>query len=72
MIGIHHDDYAPLSGDPTFDVESYELSVDYRVRTNRLAGRAVINAVAAVRTHSIALDLIGLRATRVKYIPEDD
>ena len=66
MIGIHHDDYAPLSGDPTFDVESYELSVDYRVRTNRLAGRAVINAVAAVRTHSIALDLIGLRATRVR------
>ena len=66
MIGIHHDDYAPQSGDATFDVESYELRLGYRVRTNRLEGRAVINAVAAVRTHSIALDLIGLRATRVR------
>ncbi len=66
MIGIHHDDYAPQSGDPTFDVESYDLHLNYRVRTNRLEGRAVINAVAAVRTHSIVLDLIGLRATRVR------
>ena len=66
MIGIHHDEYAPQSGDPTFDVESYELGIDYRVRTNRLVGRVVVNAVAAARTNSIGLDLIGLRATRVR------
>lgn len=61
-----HDPYAPQSGDPTFDVESYELDLSYRVRTNRLEGRAVVNAVAAVATSSIALDLIGLRASRVR------
>ncbi|GAA1966195.1 M1 family metallopeptidase [Microbacterium deminutum] len=66
MIGIHHDEYVPQSGDPRFDVEAYELNVGYRVRTNRLEGRAVINAIAVVRTSSIALDLIGLRATRVR------
>jgi aminopeptidase N len=66
VIGIHHDAYAPQSGDPSFDVDSYELEISYRVRTNRLEGRAVINAVAARRTHSISLDLIGLRATRAR------
>ena len=61
-----HDSYAPQSGDLTFDVESYELDLSYRVRTNRLEGRAVVNAVAAVPTSSVALDLIGLRASRVR------
>ncbi|MGK3951082.1 M1 family metallopeptidase [Microbacterium sp. I2] len=61
-----HDPYAPQSGDPAFDVVSYDLDIDYRVRTNRLVGRAVINAVAAERVRSVALDLVGLRATRVR------
>ena len=65
MTGVH-DAYAPQSGDPTFDVEAYELDITYRVRTNRLEGRATINAIAAVSAPSIALDLIGLRATRVR------
>jgi aminopeptidase N len=60
------DAYAPQSGDQSYDVESYDLELDYRVRTNRLEGRAVINAVAAHATRSISLDLIGLRATRVR------
>ena len=60
------DPYAPQSGDLTFDVESYDLDLDYRVRTNRLQGRAVINAVAVVDTRSIGLDLVGLRATRAR------
>lgn len=60
-----HDPYLPLSGDPSFDVESYDLSLVYRVRTNRLEGRAVLDAVAAERIRSIALDLIGLRVSRV-------
>jgi aminopeptidase N len=66
VIVAHEDAYAPQSGDGTYDVESYDLHVGYRVRTNRLQGRAVINAVAVVRTNSVALDLIGLRATRVR------
>lgn len=61
-----HDPYAPQSGDPTFDVESYDLDLSYRVRTNRLEGRAVVNAIAAIPTSSVALDLIGLRASRVR------
>ena len=60
------DHYAPQSGDLTFDVESYDLDIQYRVRTNRLQGRAVINAVAAIDTRSVALDLVGLRASRVR------
>ena len=60
------DHYAPQSGDLTFDVESYDLDLEYRVRTNRLQGRAVINAVALADTRSIGLDLVGLRATRVR------
>ena len=60
------DHYAPQSGDLSFDVESYDLDLDYRVRTNRLQGRAVINAVATVDTRSIDLDFVGLRATRVR------
>ncbi|MEJ1155089.1 M1 family metallopeptidase [Microbacterium marmarense] len=60
------DTYTPSSGDRSYDVESYELDVTYRVRTNRLDARAIINAVAATATSSISLDLIGLRATKVR------
>ena len=58
--------YTPQSGDTSFDVESYDLELDYRVRTNRLEGHATINAVAAAAISTIGLDLIGLRATRVR------
>lgn len=59
------DAYTPDCGDTRFDVEAYDLELDYRVRTNRLAARAVLEAVAAVRSRSFALDLSGLRASRV-------
>ncbi|MGZ0713053.1 M1 family metallopeptidase (plasmid) [Coraliomargarita sp. W4R53] len=59
-------EYTPHSGDPSYRVESYDLDITYRVRTNRLDGRAVVNAVAIAETSSIALDLIGLRATKVR------
>ncbi|MBN9224189.1 MAG: peptidase M1 [Microbacterium sp. SCN 70-27] len=61
-----HDSYAPESGDPSFDVEAYDLTIDYRVRTNRLEGRAVINAVAATAISAVSIDLVGLRATKVR------
>lgn len=60
------DPYAPDSGDASYDVESYDLVLDYTVRTNRLSGRAIVNAVTALPITSFALDLIGLRATRVR------
>ena len=60
------DAYAPQSGDLSYDVVSYDLEIDYRVRTNRLEGRAVLNAVAAVATRAVTLDLVGLRASRVR------
>lgn len=61
-----HDPYTPESGDATFDVESYDLQLDYRVRTNRLEGRAIINAVAVSALSAVSVDLVGLRATRVR------
>lgn len=61
-----HDAYTPESGDPSFDVESYDLQLDYRVRTNRLEGRAIINAVATTAVSAFSVDLVGLRATRVR------
>ncbi|QKJ18803.1 M1 family metallopeptidase [Microbacterium hominis] len=60
------DPYAAQSGDVTFDVVSYDLDISYRVRTNRLEGTALLNAVVAVPTRAITLDLIGLRASRVR------
>ena len=64
MSGV--DPYAPQSGDAGYDVASYDLTLDYRVRTNRLQGTAVIAAVAAEDLTSVVLDLVGLRATRVR------
>lgn len=61
-----HEPYAPESGDDSFDVELYELALDYRVRTNRLEGRATLNAVALTTISAVSVDLIGLRATRVR------
>ena len=62
-----HDPYAPESGDASYGVESYDLTLDYRVRTNRLEGTAILSAVvAAEAVSSIAIDLVGLRASRVR------
>lgn len=64
--GGTHDAYTPQSGDPSFDVDAYELDLSYRVRTNRLEGRATLRIRLLVATSSIALDLIGLRVSRVR------
>ncbi len=65
MTAAAADAYTPDCGDTRFGVEAYDLDLDYRVRTNRLSARAVLAAVAAVRSRSFALDLSGLRASRV-------
>ena len=61
-----HDPYAPESGDRSYDVDAYDLTIDYRVRTNRLDGRAILTATAAVAVSAVSVDLVGLRATRVR------
>lgn len=60
------DSYAPQSGDASYDVQSYDLVLGYRVRTNRLEGTATIVAVARAAVTSFALDLVGLRTSRVR------
>ncbi|MEW1707034.1 M1 family metallopeptidase [Microbacterium sp. NPDC089190] len=60
------DSYAPQSGDRSYDVESYDLSLTYRVRTNRLDGVATIVGIARESLSSFALDLVGLRTGRVR------
>lgn len=59
------DPYTPQSGDPRIRVEHYALALDYRVTTNRLSGTATIEGRAAEETRSVALDLVGLRASKV-------
>lgn len=60
------DPYAPQSGDTAYDVLSYDLTLSYRVRTNRLEGVATIVGVARDALPSFALDLVGLRTSRVR------
>ncbi|MEH3088816.1 MAG: M1 family metallopeptidase [Microbacterium arborescens] len=60
------DAYAPQSGDASYDVESYDLDITYRVRTNRLSGVVVVSAVAREDLSAVQLDLVGLRAERVE------
>src|SRR4051794_36851963 len=59
------DPYTPNHGNGGYHVESYGLDLDYRVNSNRLTGRAGITAVADQTLTRFALDLSGLRATKV-------
>ncbi|MFE1665612.1 M1 family metallopeptidase [Microbacterium sp. P02] len=60
------DSYTPQSGDAGIRVEHYDLELDYRVTTNRLSGTATIRGRAAVPIRTMSLDLITLRASRVR------
>lgn len=60
------DPYAPRSGDLSYEVQAYDLELDYRVRTNRLDGVARLTAALAAPTRAIDVDLVGLRATKVR------
>ena len=59
------DPYVPGAGDRGFRVTRYELDLDYRVASNRLAGHARMIAVAARDLPAFTLDLSGLRAVKV-------
>lgn len=59
------DPYFPNHGDPRFDVEHYELVLDYQVDSNHLAGRATLRCRASRGTSTVVLDLHGLRIGKV-------
>jgi aminopeptidase N len=59
------DDYLPASGNPGYRVRHYDLALNYRVSTNRLAGRAVLTATADQPLTSFSLDLVGLKVSKV-------
>ncbi|MET4095670.1 M1 family metallopeptidase [Arthrobacter sp. UYCu712] len=60
------DPYMPGHGTNAYRVTRYELDLDYKLSSNRLAGRAVLHAVAQLPVAAIVLDLTGLRATKVQ------
>jgi aminopeptidase N len=59
------DPYTPRNGSTSYRVQHYDLTLDYKLASNRLTGRAVL-ALTAIRalTH-LELDLAGLRTTKV-------
>lgn len=59
------DPYTPGSGNSGYAVKHYDLDLDCRLASNRLSGRAVITARTTTALPTIALDLAGLRATKV-------
>lgn len=59
------DPYTPHSGNRGYRVEHYDLSLDYRVSTNRLAGTAVITARATGDLERFSLDLAALSVDKV-------
>jgi aminopeptidase N len=59
------DPYLPGHGDPSWSALRYELSLDYGVEDNRLAGQARITARAKEELRRIVLDLAGLTVSKV-------
>lgn len=59
------DPYTPQSGDAGIRVDHYDLTLDYKVTTNRLTATAVIRGRARVAVRAVSFDLVGLRATKV-------
>ena len=60
------DPYLPGHGDLAFEVESYEIELDYRVSGNHLDARVQIVAVANQALTLIRLDLQGLEVAKVR------
>jgi aminopeptidase N len=61
------DDYFPEYGDLSYDVRSYDLSIDYKLESNHLSGRAVLEATALTDLDEISLDLRGLKVSKVSF-----
>ena len=61
----HGDPYTPDRGDPAYEVTHYDLDLDYKVSSNRLAGRAVLDVIALADVDRIVVDLAGLRIAKL-------
>jgi aminopeptidase N len=59
------DPYLPDHGNPGYAVQHYDLDLDYRVATNRLAGRAALTVLAQENLSGLSLDLANLRVAKV-------
>lgn len=59
------DPYLPASGNGGYSVEHYDLDLDYRVATNRLAATATITGRAHTGLSRFSLDLAGLSVDKV-------
>ena len=60
------DSYLPEHGNGGYRVRHYDLDLDYRVMSNRLAGRAAITAVAEHALSRFTLDLTSFRIEAVR------
>ncbi|WP_077489237.1 M1 family metallopeptidase [Sinomonas mesophila] len=60
------DPYTPGHGSAAYWVRHYDLELDIRLASNRLAGRARIRATAADQLEAITLSLTGLRAVKIQ------
>ncbi|MDN5669002.1 MAG: M1 family metallopeptidase [Renibacterium salmoninarum] len=59
------DPYTPGHGTDDYRVQHYDLDLDCRLASNRLIGKAGIEAVAQTKLKSIMLNLEGLRAGKI-------
>jgi aminopeptidase N len=66
--GAEHstDSYLPAHGNGGYRVLHYDLDLDYRVTTNRLAGKAVVTARAVQSLSRFSLDLGRFRVSDVR------
>lgn len=60
------DPYVPRHGNGGYTVSRYDLTLNYRIPTNRLTGRAEISATALQPLAKLSLDLANLRSSKVK------
>ncbi|BBE23697.1 putative peptidase M1, membrane alanine aminopeptidase [Arthrobacter sp. MN05-02] len=63
--GSAPDPYTPANGSTAYRVQHYDLTLDYKLASNRLSGRAVLTMTAHRELHQLELDLCGLRTTKV-------
>lgn len=59
------DSYTPTSGSAEFQVDHYDLTLDYEIRPNRLTGHAVLHGRMLIETSTVELDLRGLKVSQV-------
>ncbi|MFC4942138.1 M1 family metallopeptidase [Pseudonocardia sp. GCM10023141] len=59
------DPYLPAHGNGGYRVTHYDLELDYKIGANRLAGRAVLTAVAGQALARFSLDLAEFKLPRV-------